>query len=106
VALALAIRRLGAPAATEALRPAVAAVSAGIVAGEARLDLAYEEDSAAETDFNFVIIEGGKFIEVQGTAEAAPFSHDDYLRLVALAQQGASELFAAQRDALARARVR
>jgi ribonuclease PH len=107
VAMALAIRRLaGTPAATEALRPAVAAVSAGIVAGEARLDLAYEEDSAADTDFNFVITEGGKFIEVQGTAEAAPFSHEDYLQLVALAQQGAAELFSAQRDALARARAR
>jgi ribonuclease PH len=107
VALALAVRRIGAaPGLIEALRPAVAAVSAGIVAGEARLDLAYEEDSAADTDFNFVIVEGGKFVEVQGTAEATPFSHEDYLQLVALAQQGAVELFSAQRDALARARVR
>jgi ribonuclease PH len=106
VALALAVRRLGAtpPVPPEAMRTAVAAVSAGIVGGEPRLDLAYEEDSAADTDFNFVITEGGKFIEIQGTAEAAPFSHEDYLRLVALAQQGAVELFQAQRDALARAR--
>ena len=82
----------------------MAAVSAGIVAGEARLDLAYEEDSTAETDFNFVITEGGKFVEIQGTAEAAPFSHEDYLRLVTLAQKGAVELFRAQHDAIARAR--
>jgi ribonuclease PH len=105
VALALAVRRIGASP-SDVLRPAVAAVSAGLVAGEPRLDLAYEEDSNAETDFNFVITETGKFIEVQGTAEAAPFSHEDYLRLVALAQHGAGELFAAQRDAIARARPR
>ncbi len=106
VALALAVRRIGGNpgVAAEALRSAVAAVSAGIVAGQPRLDMAYEEDSTAETDFNFVITEGGKFIEIQGTAEAAPFSHEDYLRLVELAQRGASELFSAQRDALARAR--
>jgi ribonuclease PH len=106
VAMALAVRRLAphAAGAPDALRPAVAAVSAGIVGGQARLDLSYEEDSAADTDFNFVIVDGGKFVEVQGTAEAAPFSHEDYLQLVSLAQQGAVELFRAQQDALARAR--
>jgi ribonuclease PH len=105
VAMALAVRRI-ASGAGEALRPAVSAVSAGIVAGQPRLDLCYEEDSSAETDFNFVITENGKFIEIQGTAESAPFSHEDYLRLVELAQRGAAELHRAQHDALLLARDR
>ncbi len=71
VALALAMRRLGkthgVPA--DALRLAVAAVSTGIVDGQPRLDLAYVEDSAADTDFNFVITDSGRFVEIQGTAE-------------------------------------
>jgi ribonuclease PH len=104
VAMALAIRRLGAAVSSEALRPAVAAVSAGIIAGQPRLDLSYEEDSAADTDFNFVLTADGRFVEIQGTAEATPFSHEDYQHLVALAQQGAAELFRAQQDGLARAR--
>ena len=106
VALALAIGRLGKThgVAAEALRLAVAAVSTGIVEGEPRLDLAYVEDSAADTDFNFVLTDGGGFVEIQGTAETTPFTHDDYNRLVALAQKGAAELFALQKDALGRAR--
>ena len=106
VALALAIRRLGAAVPPEALRPAVAAVSAGIVGGQARLDLSYEEDSAADTDFNFVLTADSRFVEIQGTAEATPFSHDDYQQLVALAQRGAAELFRAQQEGLQRARDR
>jgi ribonuclease PH len=106
VALALAVRRLnGAAAAPQALKFAVAAVSTGIVSGEPRLDLAYEEDSAADTDFNFVLTDTGNFVEIQGAAEGAPFSDDEYQRLVALARKGANELFAAQKDALARARA-
>ncbi len=105
VALALALRRLGkthgVPA--DAMRLAVAAVSTGIVEGQPRLDLAYVEDSAADTDFNFVITDSGKFVEIQGTAESTPFSHEDYVQLVGLAQKGARELFALQQDALARA---
>jgi ribonuclease PH len=106
VALCLAIRRLGkvAGAADDPVRLAVAAVSTGLVAGEARLDLAYAEDSQADTDFNFVLTDGGRFVEIQGTAEAAPFSHEDYQQLVTLAQKGAAELFDLQKDALARAR--
>jgi ribonuclease PH len=106
VALCLAIRRLGrvAGASDDPLRLAVAAVSTGLVGGEPRLDLAYAEDSAAETDFNFVLTDGGRFVEIQGTAETAPFSHEDYQRLVVLAQKGASELFALQKDAVTRAR--
>ena len=106
VALALAVRRLnGAAAAPPALKFAVAAVSTGIVSGEPRLDLAYDEDSAADTDFNFVLTDTGNFVEIQGAAEGAPFSDDEYQRLVALARKGANELFAAQKDALARARA-
>jgi ribonuclease PH len=106
VALALAVRRLaGAGVTPEALRFPVAAVSTGIVSGEPRLDLAYEEDSAADTDFNFVLTGTGNFIEIQGAAEGAPFSDAEYAQLVALARKGAAELFAAQKDALARARA-
>jgi len=106
VALAIALRKLqpqGVPADT--LRLGVAAVSTGIVGGEPRLDLAYLEDSAAETDFNFVITDDHKFVEIQGTAESQPFSKEEYDSLVALAQKGASELFDLQRAAVAAARL-
>jgi ribonuclease PH len=105
VALAMAIRRLGkshgVPA--DAMRLAVAAVSTGIVDGQPRLDLAYVEDSAADTDFNFVVTDAGGFVEIQGTAETKPFSQEEFGQLVALAQKGAGELFALQQDALTRA---
>ena len=68
----------------------VAAVSVGIVNGEALCDLEYVEDSAAETDMNVVMMEDGRMIEVQGTAEGEPFSHDELLALLALAR-GASK---------------
>ncbi len=64
----------------------VAAVSVGIVNGEALCDLEYVEDSAAETDMNVVMMEDGRMIEVQGTAEGEPFSHDELLALLALAR--------------------
>ena len=64
----------------------VAAVSVGIVNGEALCDLEYVEDSAAETDMNVVMMEDGRMIEVQGTAEGEPFSHDELLALLALAE--------------------
>jgi ribonuclease PH len=83
---------------------AICAVSAGIVSGEPRLDLAYAEDSAADVDFNFVLTDGGNFVEIQGTAEGEPFSSDDYQRLVGLAQKGAAQLFACQKQALAQAK--
>jgi ribonuclease PH len=86
------------------LRRAVCAVSTGLVDGEARLDLAYAEDSSADVDFNFVLTDGGNFIEIQGTAEGEPFTPDDYQRLVALANQGALELFAHQQKALGEAK--
>jgi ribonuclease PH len=107
VAMALAIRRLVArdKLTVDPLRLSVAAVSTGIIAGEPRLDLAYLEDSAADVDFNFVVTDGGKFIEIQGTAESEPFSAEEYAKLVALAELGAKQLFALQKDALARAKT-
>jgi ribonuclease PH len=85
------------------VRLAVAAVSTGIVKGEPRLDLAYDEDSAADVDFNFVMTDAGRFVELQGTAEAEPFSAEQYQDLVALAHKGTRELFSLQQQALARA---
>jgi ribonuclease PH len=112
VALALAVRRLKAagklpPKSSnkDPMRLAVAAISAGIVDGEARLDLPYVEDSAAEVDCNFVMTDTGRFVEIQGTAEQDSFSAEDYGRLVALAGAGMKTLFALQRDALERART-
>src|SRR5476651_1123087 len=79
----------------------VAAISVGIVAGEARCDLEYVEDSAAETDMNVVMMEDGRMIEVQGTAEGEPFSHEELLSLLSLAREGINTIFAAQKAALA-----
>ena len=106
VALALAVRRLVAKEklGKDPMRRAIAAVSTGIVEGEARLDLAYAEDSSADVDFNFVLTDNGNFVEIQGTAEGEPFSPEDYQRLLALAGKGAAELFALQKKALAEAR--
>lgn len=70
------------------LKSMVAAVSVGIVDGEPLCDLEYVEDSAAETDMNVVMIDDGRMIEVQGTAEGAPFSHEELLALLALAKGG------------------
>ena len=110
VALALAVRRLHAAgklpnkATKDPIRLGVAAISAGIVEGEARLDLPYVEDSAAEVDCNFVMTDTGRFVEIQGTAERDSFSAEDYASLVALASAGTKTLFALQREALTRAR--
>ena len=70
----------------------VAAVSAGIVDGQVLLDLDYSEDSRADTDMNFVMDNEGRFIEVQGTAEAAPFTEDELRQLTAVAADGISQL--------------
>ena len=70
----------------------VAAVSAGIVDGQVLLDLDYREDSRADTDMNFVMDNEGRFIEVQGTAEAAPFTEDELRQLTAVAANGISQL--------------
>jgi len=84
------------------LKEAVAAVSVGIIAGEAQLDLNYCEDSAAEVDMNFVMTDSDRFVEVQGTAEAEPFTIEQMDAMRDLATQGIRELFAIQREALAR----
>ncbi|GAA0491395.1 MULTISPECIES: ribonuclease PH [Tatumella] len=79
----------------------VAAISVGIVNGEAVCDLEYTEDSAADTDMNVVMMEDGRMIEVQGTAEGEPFSHEELLSLLALARGGIDTLIDAQKTALA-----
>jgi ribonuclease PH len=79
----------------------VAAVSVGVVGGEERLDLAYEEDSKASVDMNVVMTDTGRYIEVQGTAEGAPFDRDRMNRLLDLAHGGVRQMLARQREALA-----
>ena len=75
----------------------VAATSVGIVAGMPLLDLAYEEDSKADVDMNIVKTSDGRFVEIQGTAEAEPFSTDALTGLLALADKGITDLIARQR---------
>lgn len=81
----------------EVLPKWVAAVSVGIYDGEPVLDLDYAEDSCAEADVNIVMCEGGGLIEVQGTAEATPFSRDTFDKMMTLAEKGISELNQIQR---------
>ena len=83
------------------LRDHVAAVSCGIVGGEPVIDLDYAEDSTAETDANFVMTGSGGLVEVQGSAEGAPFSEDELLKMLALARSGIGDLIALQKTALA-----
>ena len=82
------------------LRDHVAAVSCGIVKGEALLDLDYDEDSTAETDANFVLTGKGGLVEIQGTAEGAPFTEDQLAALLRLARKGIGELVELQKAAL------
>jgi ribonuclease PH len=86
---------------TNPLRDHVAAISCGIAQGAPVLDLDYAEDSTAETDANFVMTGAGGIVEVQGTAEGKPFSSDELLQLMALANKGISELVALQKKAVA-----
>jgi ribonuclease PH len=86
---------------SKALTGSVAAVSVGVVAGEALVDLDYPEDSAAETDMNVVMTGGGELVEVQATAERDPFSRELLDRLLDLAAGGIGELTEAQREAAA-----
>jgi ribonuclease PH len=86
------------------LRDAVAAVSVGIYQGSAVLDLDYAEDAACDTDMNVVMTGAGGFVELQGTAEGAPFSREEMDELVELAKLGILELFELQRAALAAGR--
>jgi ribonuclease PH len=87
---------------TDPLIDQVAAVSCGLVGGQARLDLDYEEDSGAEADANFVLTGKGQIIEVQATGEKRGFSRDELDQLFALAETGCAELFRLQRAALER----
>jgi len=77
----------------------VAAVSCGLTGEGAVLDLDYDEDSNAEADANFVLTDGGGIVEIQGTAERAPFSEEQFLSLLGLARRGTDALFAMQREA-------
>jgi ribonuclease PH len=85
----------------DVLRDSVAAVSVGVVDGVPMLDLCYEEDVRAETDMNVVMTGSGRFIEVQGTAEGAPFDRGELDALLALAEVGCAELTDLQRSARA-----
>jgi ribonuclease PH len=82
------------------MRDFVAAVSVGIVKGEPVLDLNYEEDSDCDTDMNVVMTGAGGMVEIQGTAEGAPFTRAELDALLALADKGIGEIVAAQKTAL------
>ncbi|MBN1994781.1 MAG: ribonuclease PH [Anaerolineae bacterium] len=103
VAVALALQKLiemgQVPA--NVLRPPVAAVSAGVVNHELLLDLCYEEDAAAEVDLNVVMTGGGKFVEIQGTAEGKPLGRETLTALLDLAHHGIEQLLAQQAALLA-----
>jgi len=88
------------PANNKVIVDSIAAVSVGIIDGEPMLDLAYTEDVRAETDMNVVVTGKGKFVEVQGTAEAAPFDRDELNALLDLAILGTAELTQLQIAAL------
>jgi ribonuclease PH len=108
VALAIALDRLVKQGTIprSPLRDSVAAVSVGVVGGQAVLDLPYEEDHRADVDMNLVMTGAGKFVEVQGTAEGAPFNTRALQQLLALGQSGIARLTALQRRTLRAARVR
>jgi ribonuclease PH len=100
VALALALEKMRARGLVSSipLTDYVAAISVGIVDSEALLDLAYEDDSRAEVDMNIVKTGDGRFIEVQGTAEAVPFGREALLSLLDLADLGIQQLIGKQKE--------
>ncbi|MFO1256420.1 MAG: ribonuclease PH [Sphingomonadaceae bacterium] len=102
VALRIAVDKLMAQGliAEDPLTRKVAAVSCGIAGGVPVLDLDYDEDSRADADANFVLIEGGQIAEVQATAEGATYDEEALLRLLRLARIGCERIFAAQADAV------
>ncbi len=85
---------------THPMRELVGAVSVGLQEGNALLDLCYEEDSNAVVDMNVVMAESGRFIELQGTAEKEPFSHEELTSMVDCARAGMQRIFALQRQTL------
>lgn len=97
VALAIALKRLGK---SSALTAQVAAISCGLTAAGAVMDLDYTEDSSAQADTNFVLTSDGGIVEIQGTAEEKPFRKEEFFTLFELAQKGIKELVAAQNKAL------
>ncbi|MEZ4863221.1 MAG: ribonuclease PH [Caldilineaceae bacterium] len=107
VALALAIKRLEQQGvlAPGVLTHAVAAVSVGMVGGQAMLDLDYALDLAADVDMNVVMTDRGQFVEIQGTAEGKPFTHDALGAMLTLAELGIQQLLEAQEAVLAQARI-
>jgi ribonuclease PH len=102
VAVALAMRRLAAKGLvlSEALKPPVAAVSVGIVEGELRLDLCYDEDRDARVDLNVAMTADGRLIEVQGTAEREPFSRQAFNQMLDLAELGIERIVRQQQEVL------
>jgi len=82
------------------LKDHVAAISCGIVKGGALLDLDYDEDSTAETDANFVMTGGGGLVEIQGTAEGAPFTDEQFVEMLRLARKGIGELVTLQKSVI------
>ena len=102
VALRIAINKLmeAGHIAEDPITAQVAAISCGIYEGTPVLDLDYPEDSNAEADANFVLIEGGQIAEVQATAEGATYDEEGLLRLLRLGRMGCDQIFAAQRDAV------
>lgn len=101
VALRLAVDKLMAAGAIkdDPLTAKIAAISCGIYQGNPVLDLDYVEDSSADADANFVLIEGGQIAEVQATAEGATYDEEGLLRLLRLARIGCNNIFAAQERA-------
>jgi ribonuclease PH len=95
------LRAKNALARPEPLIHSVSAVSVGVIDGQPRLDLMYEEDVRAETDMNVVVTGAGEFVEVQGTAEGVPFRRDELDALLDLAVAGCASLAALQQEALA-----
>jgi ribonuclease PH len=84
-----------------AIKDHVAAISCGVWKGEAVLDLDYDEDSTAETDANFVLTGNGGLVELQGTAEGAPFSDEQFAQMLKLARKGIAELVTLQKGVIA-----
>lgn len=107
LAVALACRKIANEKLVDAppIKKLVAAVSAGMLNGQAIVDLNYEEDKAVTVDFNLVATEDGDFVEVQGSGEEATFAQSELDRMMTLARKGIADLIAAQRAILARIMV-
>ena len=102
VALEIAIRKLMKEKLIESnpLIHRIAAVSVGVCGGKPTLDLDYEHDSTADVDFNVVMTDDGRFVELQGTAEHEPFGYDALESLLALARKGLKKIFTLQKNAV------